>query len=390
MKGTDFMVMECTQTANQKETVKLIKDFFSSVGSRIIGAGWGTGIISKLFGITGIKFDKPFMVEVFEGSFTTNSLLKKYPINESQVMYIFTIREEHSSCNERTYYNVKSTRVYHYGKVYTNGNDDLKRREEYFDDTQLSAYKNLDDYNTYRQQATKTLVLVTNKKNVIGVKSRKTISKRECDLLQDICRDYDYSYNRYRVDYDNNAYKTHRVKLVKKEDNKYWVALRNGIGRDYIYRNSYYFEPFDKSGYCVVGFRKYLTNRLGKYRDYLKLKRVAETDYSQELQTRYDELIVLKNLISTSTINNTDSETLWVLNNLMRTTISSINSHENITKKLRNSKEAYKECEHKEIRYYPHKCYMKIDDITDDFEKLDRSIKDIRTELFDRVLQQDI
>ena len=372
------MVVECTQTTHQKETINLIKDFFYPANTKISRTMWEVGTMNKLFEITGIKFDKPFMVEVFEGSFTTNSLLKKYPIKSSQVMYIFTMWAKYNYYDDETYYEVKSTRVYHYGKVYTDGNNNLRwGNEKYFNFRTAPTYYTLDDYNTCRQQAIKTLVLVANKDNIVEKDNRISVSEKEHDLLQNIVNSY-------------NDYKTHRVTVVEKEDNKYWVTLRHGKGEKYQYRNSYCYEPFDNSGYCVVAFRKSLINRLGNYRNYLKLKRVVKTDYSWELKTRQDEIIVLKNLIATSIISNTGSKTLTTLTGLMDKITDITRSHENIISKLKRSREAYEKCENKSISSFNFGCYEEVTGVLQDFEYLDRSILYIRTKLFDEVLQQDI
>jgi hypothetical protein len=370
------MVVECTQTTHQKETITLIKDFFRSEFSPAT-RWWGTDI-SMLFDITGIKFDKPFMAEVFEGSFTTNSLLKKYPIKASQVMYIFTIRGKYSYSDDKTYCELKSTRVYHYGKVYTDGNNNLRwGNEKYFNFRTAPTYYTLDDYNTCRQQAIKTLVLVADKDNIVEKDNRISVPDKEYDLLQNIFNGYD-------------DYKAHRVVITGKADNKYCVALRNGRGKMYSYHNSYCFEPIDHSGYCVVAFRKSLINRLGKYRNHLKLKRVVTTDYSWELKTRHDEIIVLKNLIATSIISNTGSKELITLTGLMDKITDITRSHENIISKLNRSREAYEKCEHKSISSFNFGCYEEVTGVLQDIEYLDRSILYIRTKLFDEVLQQDI
>ena len=372
------MTVACTQTAHQKETINLIKDFFHSVNTRSGRMMWELHMMNSLFEITGIKFDKPFMAEVFEGSFTTNSLLKKYPIKASQVMYIFTICGKYNYYDDETYYEVKSTRVYHYGKVYTDGNNNLRwGNEKYFNFRTAPTYYTLDDYNTCRQQAIKTLVLVADKENVVEKEHRESVLDKEYDLLQNIFQGY-------------NDYKTNRVMIVEKEDNKYWVTLKGGRGEQYEYRNSYCFEPIDHSGYCVVSFRKSLINRLGNYRNYLKLKRVVKTDYSWELKTRQDEIVVLKNLIATSIISNTDSKALVTLTGLMDKITDVTRSHENIISKLKRSKEAYEKCENKSISSFNYGCYDEVNGVLQDFEYIDRSVLYIRTKLFDEVLQQDI
>ena len=372
------MAVECTQTTHQKETINLIKDFFQSASTNNYRTEWEVHIMASLFKTTGIKFNKPFMAEVFEGSFTTNSLLKKYPIKASQVMYIFTICGRYSYYDEKTHYEVKSTRVYHYGKVYTDGNYNLRwGNEKYFNFRTAPTYYTLDDYNKYRQQAIKTLVLVADKDNIVEKDNRISVSEKEYDIMQNIFNGYD-------------DYKAHRVLLVDIEDNKYWVTLRNGKGEKYQYRNSYCYEPIDHSGYCVVSYRKSLINRLGKYRNYLKLKRVVKTDYSWELKTRQDEIIVLKNLIATSIISNTGSKELITLTGLMDKITDITRSHENIISKLNRSKEAYEKCEHKSISSFNFGCYEEVTGVLQDFEYLDRSILYIRTKLFDEVLQQDI
>lgn len=372
------MTVACTQTAHQKETINLIKDFFHSASTNRSRIMWEVNVMNSLFKMTGIKFDKPFMAEVFEGSFTTNSLLKKYPIKASQVMYIFTIRGVYNYYDDETHYEVKSTRVYHYGKVYTDGNNNLRwGNEKYFNFRTAPTYYTLDDYNTSRQQAIKTLVLVADKENIVEKEHRISVLDKEYDLLQDIFNGY-------------TDYKTNRVMIVEKEDNKYWVTLRNGNGEKYEYRNSYCFEPIDNSGYCVVSFRKSLVNRLGHYRNYLKLKRVVKTDYSQELKTRYDEIIVLKNLVATSIISNTGSKALIALSGLMDKITDVTRSHENIISKLKRSREAYEKCEHKSISSFNFGCYEEVNGVLQDFEYLDRSLLYIRTKLFDEVLQQDI
>jgi hypothetical protein len=370
------MAVECTQTTHQKETVKLIKDFFDLASYNFPYAkDWGNGIISRLFGVTGIKFNKPFMAEVFEGSFTTSSLLEKYPMSKSQVMYIFTMREK--CCDDKTCYEVKATRVYNSGKVFIDGN---RGNEKYFDFEQAPIYFCLDDYNSYGLKAIKTLVLVANKENVVEKEHRISVSEKEDDLIQYIVYCYDYT-----------DYKTRRVKWVEREDNTDWVALREGSGKKYKYQDADYCEHFDKSGYCVVALRKTIIKRLRGYSDYLKLKRLAETDYSQELQARYNEIIVLKNLVATNIINNTDSRTLSVFFSLTAKVIEAITLHEKIMGKLKKSRELYEQCEYDTLSYYrPITFYDDVVCVRYDFENIDHYITEIRTKLFDELLQQDI
>ena len=372
------MVVKCNQTAHQKETVKLIKDFFESADYDIPKATeWGNSIISRLYGVTGIKFDKPFMAEVFEGSFATSSLLENYPISKSQVMYIFTIREQYNYRTEEKYYTVRATRVYNSGKVYT---DESKGNEKYFNFDIAPTYdKYFCDYYTYRNHAVKTLVLVANKENVIEREHRKLVLEKENNLIQKIV---------YRYCDD---YKTCRVEWVEREDNTDWVTLREGNGKKYEYLNSDYCVHFDKSGYCIWAFRESLSSRLDRYTHFLRLKRVVGTDYSQKLRTRYDETIVLKNLIATSIINNTDLKTLKTLSSLMDKITEVIDSHEDIIKKLKRSREVYEENKHISlIGGYGYYHYSKVADVKEDLKDLDSSIMKIRTKLFDEILQQDI
>jgi hypothetical protein len=374
MKGTDFMAVNCLQTTHLGGTVNLINDFFSSVKDMYLG--WGNGIISKLFDITGIKFNHLFMAEVFEGSFTTNSLLKKYPINERQVMYIFTVG------GDKTYYELKATRVYHDGKIYTERNNNQNRvKEDYFRCCEIPTYENLKEYNQYRQRATRTLVLVASKWTVVALENRKPVSEKDERVLQNLV------WN----DRCDTYYKIHRVKLVGEEDRMCHITLINGTGKIYKYNKLFRPEHFDKSGYCVVSFRKSLIRRLESRRNYLKLKRVVETDYSQELQTRYDETIVLKNLIATSILNNTDLKTLDKLDRLMGKTLSLIILHGQIISWLEKSSENYEDYKHEPFNFNTRYCYyLTVDEVTKSFEELDQSIMKVRTELFDEVLQQDI
>ena len=368
------MVVKCSQTTHQKETVKLIKDFFNLADYNFPRATeWGNGIISRLFGVTGIKFNKPFMAEVFEGSFTTSSLLEKYPISKSQVMYTFTIREQTNYRGE-TYYKVRATRVYHSGKVFIDGH---KGSEKYFDFKKAPIHYYLGDYDTSIQQAIKTLVLVADKENVVEKEHRISVPKKEDELIQHIVNGY-------------NDYKTHRVKWIEREDNTDWVALREGSGKKYKYKKSDYCVHFDNSGYCDVSFRESIISKLSGYSTYLKLKRLAETDYSQELQTRYNEIMVLKNLIATSIINTTNSETFRILYDLMGETVSDVQRHERIIRKLKESREIYEEYNHEPFNFRTCGCYSTVDVITKDFEHLDSSILYIRTKLLDNILQQDI
>ena len=370
------MVVKCTQTTHQKETINLIKDFFESVYNiDEIAEDWGNGIISRLYGVTGIKFNKPFMAEVFEGSFTTSSLLEKYPISKSQVMYIFTTLEK--CYDDKTRYESKATRVYNSGKVFI---DENKGNEKYFDFEKAPIYYFRSGYDLYREKAVKTLVLVANRENVVEKEHRISVSEKEDDLIQYIAYGYDYT-----------DYETRRVKWVEREDNTDWVALREGSGKKYEYQNSDYCEHFDKSGYCVVALRKTLIKRLRGYSDYLKLKRLAETDYSQELQAKYNEIIVLKNLVATSIINNTDPRTLRVFFSLTAKVIEAITLHEKIIGKLKKSRELYEQCEYDTLSYYrPITFYDDVVVVMYDLEDLDSSIAEIKTELFDKVLQQDI
>ena len=368
------MVVKCNQTTHQKETVKLIKDFFESADNiDDIAKKWGTNIISRLHGVTGIKFNKPFMADVFEGSFTTSSLLEKYPISKSQVMYVFITREK--CCDDdKTCYEVKATRVYNSGKVYTCY--ESRGIEKYFKSIIAPSFLTFRGYDISRQQAIKTLVLVANRENVVEREHRKSVSEKEDYLVQ--CAIFGHVYN--------------RVKWVEREDNTDWVTLREGSGKKYEYKKSDYCEHFDKSGYCVEAFRQFLFRKLEKYNDYLNLKKVVKADYSLKLQAKYEEIIVLKNLVGTSIINNTDRETLDTLSYLMDKITDVINSHEDIINKLKRSREVYENCKHKFIstHYGTRSYYGKVADVKEDLKDLDSSIMKIRTKLFDEILQQDI
>ena len=376
------MVVKCNQTAHQKETVKLIKDFFDLADYNFHEATeWGNSIISRLHGVTGIKFDKPFMAEVFEGSFTTSSLLEKYPINKSQIMYIFMIRE---NCDDdKTCYEVKATRVYNSGKVYTYY--ESRGSEKYFEFYIAPKVSTFKGYDISRQQAIKTLVLVADRENVVEREHRKPTSKKEDDLIQNAICDY-------IVDDDYAFYKTNRVEWVGREDNTDWVTLREGSGKKYEYEDSDYCEHFDKSGYCVESFRQFLFRKLEKYNDYLNLKKVVKADYSLKLQAKYEEIIVLKNLVGTSIINNTDLKTLQTLSYLMDKITDITRSHENIINKLKRSREVYENCKHKFIstHYGTRIYYGKVAKVEEDLKDLDSTIMKIRTKLFDEILQQDI
>jgi hypothetical protein len=319
-----------------------------------------------LFKVTGIKFDKPFVAEVLEGSPIISSLLKKYPINESQVLYIFTDYGK----NER----YKATRVYHDGKIYTDRY--YTPNENYFGSSQISTYYTLKEYNQCRQQAIKTLVLITDEENVVKVNNRESAIEEERRLLSDIYRHY-----------DSTDCKIYRVK-VEKEDNSCYITLKHGRGEKYEYQTSNRLEPIDKSGYCVEAFRKSLAKKINNYKNYQKLKEVVKTDYSQELQARYDEIIVLKNLVGTSVINNTDRETLDTLYDLMDTVISVLSSYDKIVRELKEAKKNCKEYKNKPFSFQTYNCYYKaVDDVTEDFEDLDQSILELRTDLFNEVLQ---
>ena len=368
------MAVKCNQTAHQKETVKLIKDFFESANYDIPNAtNWGTGIISRLFGITGIKFDKPFMAEVLKGRFTTISLLKQYPINESQVMYIFVVSGKSKGC-----YDVKATRVTHDGKIYTDIDNYSKwYLDKYYKKGLIPTYYSTNEYNTHRKQAIKTLVLIADKENVIEVENRNTATNKECGILRTIS-----------MHYDDIDYRTQRVELIEKEGSTYWVTLKGGSGKKHEHKNYESFEPFDKSGYFTVAFRKFLANRLENYGTYIKLKRVVETDYLQELKTRHDEIIMLKNLIATNIINNTDYIKLSVLDYLMSIALSALYKHDDITSKLEESKKIYEKHRHKlldfpthRLNFYIRDCYSVADEVTKTLKDIDRSIMKLREDL---------
>ena len=96
----------------------------------------------------------------------------------------------------------------------------------------------------------------------------------------------------------------------------------------------------------------------------------------------------MKNLIGTSIINNANRKTLDTLYDLIDTVISVMSSHEQIIRELKEAKKNYKEYKHKPFSFKTYNCYYKtVDDVTEDFEDLDNSIMELRTDLFNKVLK---
>jgi hypothetical protein len=370
--------MELTQTLNQKETAQLLSDFFDEItkSESEISKRFRHIQIKHIYESTGVKLDKPLFMDIHEGSFTTNALLKKYPLSTNQVMFIVALYNTKDYWSGTDKVNHCITRVYNTGKVYTDGmRSSYRRQENYLSPKLFNIPYTLDEFNSLRKRAFKTLVIVANRNNMIMKENRTDRDIYDSRVLSDL------SYNPAPA----------RVQIVDDIGSYYVVAL-TGRKAPYLHTTRIYKHwsndeyPLDHSGYVVGYFRNNLDSRLNLYKKRLELKKVATTDYSSYLQKIYDETVVLKNLLASTLINTTDTELVHNMSQLLSSVSRAFSDYDDIKKRLNNTITYYNG---NKSDTYPY-TFSSDRDVMRYIENCEDRLSTIRKELFDYLQQADI
>lgn len=368
--------MELTQTLNQKETAQLMTDFFSELTKS--ESKRDEHIQAKhIYKSTGIKLNKPFFMDIHEGSFTTNALLKKYPLSNNQVMFIVVLYKKKNYWSELEELEHTITRVYNTGKIYTrtkSWKSSFDRSEHYLSSGLLGIPNSMDSFNDQRKKAHKTLVIVADSNNMITNEDRKDKYCTESDIL----------------DMLEHEPASARVHIIEDNREDFEVILRGSNIQNpctmTIDKNDL-FSPIDHSGYVVEFFRDRLDDRLEQYREYLGVKKVATTDYSQPLQKVYNEMTVLKNLLATTLISVADIDLMNKLSRLVQSVTVAFSDYVYIEERLNRTVTYYNENEPQEDWYG---IFSSDEDVTWKLSDLEDDLSDIREKLFDYLQQADI
>ena len=357
--------MELTQTLKQKETARLLSNFFKRRGNFMY---------RKIYESTGVKLDKPFFMGIHKGIVDTKELLKKYPLSDNQEMFIVVLYKEqnHYTRLEDTHYCM--TRVFDTGKISTRDSRSWGEDEEYLADGLCHISKTVVDFGKARKRAYKTLVIVADRSNIVPRKNR--IDKEKCA---------------YRIlnNLDSNPAST-RVNVVGISD-EFWfghtirVTLR---GSSYVMGIDTKIKepcPIDHSGYILGYFRRNLMKRLKQYKNFMGARKVLSTDYSSSLQRIYDEMTVLKNLLGSAFINATDTEVIGAVNNLIYRVSKTFVLYDDI-KEIFDSTIAV--CNGVKVT---NSGYFSSDkEVKGYLSRLENDLNDIKQELFDYLQQADI
>lgn len=369
--------MELTQTLNQKETAQLMADFFSELtkSESEVSNRFCNIQIKHIHESTGVKLDKPLFMDIHEGSFTTNALLKKYPLSTNQMMFIIILYNTKDYWSGTDMVKHCITRVYNTGKVYTDGmRNNYRRQENYLSPKLFNIPYTLDEFNSIRKRAFKTLVIVADRNNMITKESRK--DSYDSRVLSNL------SYNPASA----------RVQIVDNIGSYYEVALK-GCKEPYThtmriykhYSNGEY--TIDPSGYVVGYFKDCLIRRLDSHKKRLEFKKVATKDYSSYLQKIYNETVVLKNLLGSTLINTTDTEFVHNASQLLSSVSRAFSDYNDITKRLNNTITHYNE--NKLNTYLPY-TFSSDREVMRYIENCEDRLSTIRQELFDYLQQADI
>jgi hypothetical protein len=368
--------MELTQTLNQKETAQLLSDFFDEFTKAVSGR-FAHSKIKHIHESTGIKLDKPFFIDIHEGSFTTNALLKKYPLSTNQAMFILVLYKTRDYWSGTDEIEHCITRVYNTGRVYTDGmRHDYKRREDYLSTRAFKLPYTLDGFKNSRKSAYKTLVIVADKNNMLPRERVKHSDNYDTNKLGSL------QYNPASA----------RVNVVEECDSYYHVTLKGSNAPDpfikKIYKSSNYLSDFvDHSGYVVGYFRDCLDRRLDTYKKSLKIKKVATTDYSLPVQKVYDEMVVLKNILANTLISTTATEHVNKINNLIYSVSRAFSEYDSFKKRLDKTVTYYNETG---ANTYISGIFFSDKEVMDYLETLESRLSTTRQELFDYLQQADI
>lgn len=360
--------MELTQTLNQKETAQLLSGFLGNLYSH------EKPIL--IYKTTGVKLDKPFFMGIHEGSFTTNALLKKYSLSDNQMMFIFVLSEHYAynpktgSTNFEPCFKVTGlTTDGHIFTSHTNNNDILGnlRADQYYS-TPYAIFKDKKDFDRERNIATKTLIVISDKSNIVPV------SKRH------IYRDLDYKILSYEGEKPLEA----RITCIYEEKSDISRVIIMGRDKHRVstvcIRSNYY--SIDSSGYNTDYFKQQLFNKLNKRNNIKIAGELVSTDYTSDINKLLDEIVSLKNMALAELINITNETD--IAHRLLHCVTSSyyvINNIQNLINDLKRVREDYN---NGSIGHY---LYMTPKLVKHKIENITKSISDIKQKLFDELQQ---
>jgi hypothetical protein len=367
--------MELTQTLNQKETAQLLSGFLGNLDNH-----------EKpfiLYKYMGIKLDKPFFVDIHEGSFTTNSLLKKYPLSDNQMMFIFVLSEHYvynykkgSMCFEHYF---KVTGVTTKGRIFTShtNKDNILstlQPDQYYS-TPCVIFTNKKDFDRVRNIAEKTLIVISDKSNIVPVSKRHT------------CEDLDYTIPAHegKEPFEARVTSVHRgksdvIRFIISGRDKYKVST---------VRSTYLYYSIDPSGYNIKYFKQRLLSELDKRKRIKSIGELVSIDYISDMNKLLDETVLLKNMALAELIN-IDTADTDIASNLLRCTRLSyeiINRIQDLMDDFKRVTEEYNNGDIEDIGDLWRYDYLTPKNVERSLENFMKSISDVKQKLFDELHQ---
>jgi hypothetical protein len=349
--------MELTQTLNQKETAQLLSGFLGNLDSHEKPV--------LIYKTTGVKLDKPFFMDIHEGSFTTDDLLKKYPLSDNQKMFIFVLSK---SMDYKHYFKV--TDLTTKGDITTsstknNGILNNLESSQHFS-APCFAFASKKDFNKERNIAEKTLIVISDYKNIVIVDNRHTF------------KGFRYTIPARKGEKPLEA----RVTCVYEEDSRLIIRGRDKHKVDTV-RLHYQNHDIDPSGYFTKYFKQRLLSKLDKRKG---IKELVSTDYTSDINKLLDEIISLKNMALAELIN-IDTIDTPIAYSLLKYVESSYNVIRGIELLVDNLKAIKEEYNNGNMHPCTHWTPELVEQRLEDFMK---SIIKIKQKLFDELQQTDI
>ena len=351
--------MELTQTLNQKETAQLMTDFLGNLD------GHEKPIL--IYQTIGIKLDKPLFMDIHEGSFTTNALLKKYPLSDNQMMFIFVLSEHYVYNYKKRLADFepcfKVTGLTTKGRIVTSHTRNSDIMDILYCSRPCVIFEDREDFNKERNIAKKTLIVISDKNNIVTVGKRHTY------------RDLDYSILAHEGKEPFEA----RVTCVYKEKLDIPRIIIRGRDKHRVstvrIRSDYY--NIDPSGYNIRYFKQRLFCELEKYKNIKIMSEIVSTDYTSDINKLLDEIVSLKNMALVELINITNKTD--ITHRLLQCVTSSYYVIDNIQDLIAILERVREEYNNGGIGHY---IYMTPEMVKHKLENITKSIFKIKQELF--------
>jgi hypothetical protein len=357
--------MELTQTLNQKETAQLLSGFLGNLKSH------EKPIL--IYETTGVKLDKPLFMDIHEGSFTPKTLLKKYPLSDNQMMFIFVLSKHYvykkglggfEPCFKVTGLTTKG----HIITTHTRNNNIL---DIPYSSVPYGMFKNKEDFNKERNIAKKTLIVISDKNNIVSVGMRHTY------------RDLDYEILSYEGEKPLEA-KITCVYKGKSDISRVIIRGRDKHKVGTVRINSDYFFV-DSSGYNTEYFKQRLFDELNKRNNIKIVNELVSTDYTSDINKLLDEIVSLKNMALVELINITnETDIAHRLFSCVKLSYYVIDDIQELIDDLKRIREEYNN------GGIEHSIHMTPELVKYNLKTIMKSISNIKQKLFDELKQSDI